>query len=140
MKHSDPNLLDTTRKLRVLSTEALRPRCLVTDMHPERGLSRSLCMHLGEAIPNLEFSLDEVGGFESIWVCGYEPDQVDRVQALRRRYPDARILVTGGRSRTDWQNAALRAGADSAREWPLSQVSLKHLLMAEPNSRVCEAG
>ena len=140
MKHSDPNLSDTTRRLRVLSTEVPRPRCLVTDMHPERGLSRTLCMHLGEAIHNLEFTLEEVGEFDSIWVCGYEHGQLARVQGLRQRYPSARIVVTGGRSRTDWQNAALRAGADSAREWPLSHVSLKHLLLGESGGRVSEAG
>ena len=139
MKHSNRTQTGETRKFRVLNATSHRKRCLVTDMHPERGLSRALCLHLGYAMHNFEFSLDEVGEFDCIWVCGYEPEQVGRVRELRRQYPNARILVTGGRSRSDWQSAALRAGANSARQWPLSRVSLRQLLAGAASGHVSEA-
>jgi hypothetical protein len=125
----------------VLSPSALRrPRCLVTDLHPERGLSRALCEQLGLAMRSMEFTSREEGVFDAIWVCGYEPEEVRRVRGLRHRHPGARLIVTGRRRDREWQSAVRRAGADAVREWPVSQADLRELLLRGGGERVSAAG
>jgi len=118
-----------SRKLRAVPIDSVRPRCLVADLEPERGLSRTLCQHLELEMDSLEFSSEALGRFDSIWVCGYEPSQAERLRDLRTRYPDSRIVVTGGRRSHEWQSAALNSGADDARQWPLSRKKLQSILL-----------
>lgn len=88
-----------------------------------------LCQHLELEMDSLEFSSEALGQFDSIWVCGYEPSQAERLRDLRTRFPDCRILVTGGRRSREWQSAALDLGADDARQWPISRKKLQSLLL-----------
>ena len=129
MEQFDRQTSTDPRKLQAVPIDSVRPRCLVADLEPERGLSRTLCQHLELELDSLEFSSDELGRFDSIWVCGYEPSQAERLRELRIRFPDSRILVTGGRLSPEWQSAALDSGADDVRQWPLSRKMLQSLLL-----------
>ncbi len=77
----------------------------------------------------LEFTAEEFGRVDTIWVCGYRSSEASRLRALRHRYPHSRILVTGERRSKGWQQTALAAGADDVRQWPLSNLSLQNLLL-----------
>jgi len=79
----------------------------------------------------MEFTSREAGRVDSIWVCGYEPGQVERLRALRGRFPESHILVTGRQGEREWQSAALESGADEARRWPLSRKLLQSLLLGD---------
>jgi hypothetical protein len=108
---------------------ARKPRCLVTNLHPERGLSRALRQHLSLVLDRVEFTLEAEGAIDAIWVCGYEPDQRARVAELRARHPDVMLLVTGGHIPSGWEQGVLDVGANHAREWPLSFDVLGSLLV-----------
>jgi hypothetical protein len=114
--------------LRVLPATR-RPRCLVTNLHPERGLTRALREHLALVVDDVDFTLADDGGIDAIWVCGYEPSQRARVEALRARHPDVVLLVTGGRIAPGWEDGVLDAGADHARRWPISYDTLGSILV-----------
>ena len=107
----------------------MRARVLLTDLHPERGLSRTLRSHLDAALPEFEFSLTESGPLDAIWVCGYEPHQIERVRELRARHPEAVLLVTAAAGASGWEAAVRDAGADHALAWPCSMSSLGSLLV-----------
>lgn len=103
-----------------------RKKCLLTNLRPERGLSRMLCEELAKEMPEFEFVLADDGPVDSIWVCGYEAAQLESVRCLRDEHPDCVLLVTG--SGGHWLAEVAELGADFAFEWPLSFDSLGSLL------------
>ena len=108
-----------------------RALCLLTDFHPERCLSLALRAHIAAVLPSIQFSLKESGDLDAIWVCGYEPSELERVRALRERHPDCLLLVTSGlrAGQHGWDGDVLAVGADHALEWPCSIQSLSDLLI-----------
>ncbi len=105
-----------------------RPRCLLTDLHPERGLSSVLRGHLAVELPGIEFTLEPAGELDAVWICGYEPAALPRIGEFRRRFPSTLLLVTSGIRGGGWEQEAIDAGADHALEWPCSMSSLSSLL------------
>jgi hypothetical protein len=112
-----------------LSVEVARPRCLIVLAHPERGLSNTLLQHLQQELGRVELTLRDLGSFEAVWFCGYEPnhehDSASRLAEVRRSHPEAGLLVTGRAEETPWEDDALAAGADHVRRWPLSMEELR---------------
>jgi hypothetical protein len=99
-----------------LSVEVARPRCLIVLAHPERGLSNTLLQHLQQELGRVELTLRDLGSFEAVWFCGYEPNH---------EHDSAGLLVTGRAEETPWEDDALAAGADHVRRWPLSMEELR---------------
>lgn len=125
---------DPARTFRVLADRTQRRRrCLLTDLHPERGLSSVLRRNLTAVLPDVEFTLEPAEGLDVVWVCGYEPRALDTIAELRRLHPDCMLLVTSRRRDGDeWIGDVLAAGADHALEWPCSFSSLSSLLSRDP--------
>lgn len=109
-----------------------RSRCLLTTLHPERGLSLALVQHLTGEMPGIEFLLhpseNPAGDLDAVWVCGYQPGNARLVQALRARHPRSTLIVTGRGPLDSWEREVLRAGADTACTWPLPYARLSALL------------
>ncbi len=105
-----------------------RIRCLLTDLHPERGLASTLRRHLSLALASFDFTLEEGSDLDAIWVYGYEPHDLEGIRALRERHPRSVLLVTSGSRDSGWAAEALAAGADHALDWPCSVLVLSSLL------------
>ena len=103
--------------------------CLLTTVHPERGLSRVLAQHLVAELPRVSFTLNGEGKLlDTVWICGFEAGAGKLVAQLRRKYPDAHLLVSGRRPSSAWAEEAVAAGADAVCGWPLSFQQLETLL------------
>jgi hypothetical protein len=102
--------------------------CLVTTLHPERGLALALVQHLAQELPDVEFTLDERAGLDAVWVCGYDAGNGERIAALRARHPHALLIVTAKGPEDAWRDEVLAAGADHALAWPLDLDRLSRLL------------
>jgi hypothetical protein len=107
-----------------------RPVCLLTTLHPERSLSHALIQHLHQEMPGVDFTLDTTAPPSAIWVCGYEPGKGEFIRALRTRFPNALLLVTGRGAVEDWCDEVLEAGADQACGWPVPYDRLRAMLRA----------
>lgn len=105
-----------------------RRRCLLTDLHPERGLSAILRQTLQSVLPDIEFLLEPGERLDAVWICGYEPSAVAHIREVRRQYPRSLLIVTSGHVSGTWEQDAIEAGADHALEWPCSMSSLSSLL------------
>jgi hypothetical protein len=123
--------------------DSIRPRCLIVLAHPERGLSNTLLQHLQQELPRVELTLRDNGSFDCIWFCGYELESRERLVETRRRHPEAGLLVTARADGESWADSALSAGADRARDWPLSMPDLRDeiemLMQAREHSRASRA-
>jgi hypothetical protein len=109
--------------------------CLLTTVHPERALSRALVEHLTGEMPDIRFVLGGGAGaagagqaVDVVWLCGYESGGQDQVGELRRRHPDAVLLVTGKEPEERWAGEVQAAGADCALPWPLDYTRLSQVL------------
>ena len=111
-----------------------RRRCLVVVSHSERGLSHTLLAHLRLGIPQVEFTLKDIGPLNSIWICGYEESTHAVLEELRGRHPHARILVTRRGPYDGWERGVLAAGADQALRWPLPTDELAAILEGRPRA------
>lgn len=118
-----------------------RTVCLLTTLNPDRGLSIALQQHLSIEVPQIEFLLsprdeDEV---DAIWICGYEPGQDRVVRTLRRRHPEAVIVITGRDPVEDWEQEVAQAGADFAFSWPVAYEVLQSVLLGGLPSKSLQA-
>jgi len=115
--------------------EAAAPvRCLLTTLHPERGLSRALVQHLVHEMPQIEFTLDARHSFDAVWVCGYERGAAKLVRRIRERHRHALLVVTGRGPVPQWGPEVLSAGADEACSWPIPYRRLSRILHAATRS------
>ena len=114
---------------------AKRLSCLLTTLHRERALSNALVQHLSHEMPDIAFTLKESGQPEVIWVCGFEPGAEPLVADLRRRHPEAFVVITGRGPVGGWERGAREAGADYCCGWPLPVQELSRVLHA-PLGRV----
>jgi hypothetical protein len=113
-----------------------RPRlCLLTTLHPERGLSLALVKHLTEEVPGILFTLEDRAGVDVVWVCGYEHGNAATIRALRAAHPENLLIVTGKEPEDLWAPEVLAAGADSALSWPLDVSRLGQVLRHRPLQR-----
>ncbi|MEM7310060.1 MAG: hypothetical protein AAF682_25515 [Planctomycetota bacterium] len=97
--------------------------------------------HLSIEVPQIEFLLsprdeDEV---DAIWICGYEPGQDRVVRTLRRRHPEAVIVITGRDPVEDWEQEVAQAGADFAFSWPVAYEVLQSVLLGGLPSKSLQA-
>lgn len=106
--------------------------CLLAPVHPERALSRALLQHLGDELPDVEFTLVEQADLDVLWVCGYERGNAELVRRLRARHPLAMLLVTSRAPEELWSAEVLRAGADCALGWPTDLGRLARVLRQRP--------
>jgi hypothetical protein len=104
------------------------PTCLLTPLHSERALSLALLQHLAEELPDLDFTLEDRGDADVLWVCGYERGNAELIQGLRLHHPWALLLVTAREPEELWSDEVLRAGADLALAWPVDLARLGQLL------------
>ena len=102
--------------------------CLLTTLHPERALSLALVQHLAQEMPDIEFTLEDRGTIDVVWVCGYERGAEALVAALRGRHPQAVLVVTAKDPEDLWSAEVLAAGADSALSWPVDFARLSRIL------------
>ena len=105
-----------------------RPRCLIAPAHRDLKLTRALLDHLSAGLPGVEFIASTELEVDSVWVCGYDERPAGVVGTLRKRYPDATMLVSHRGFDKDWQATVSEAGADYALRWPLSTDKLARLL------------
>ena len=103
-------------------------RCLLTNLHPERGLSRALVQHLSAEMPDIHFTLEERPGADVVWVCGYERGGQSLIRELRERHPRAVLAVTAREPLELWSAEVLSAGADNALSWPVDFARLSRVL------------
>lgn len=109
--------------------EGCRLSCLLTAVHPERGLSRALVQHLTHEMPDIRFTLDAAtADLSAVWVCGFEPGAGELVRAVRRRHPDAFLVVTGRGPVERWIDEVRAVGADHACTWPVPYALLSRVL------------
>lgn len=102
--------------------------CLLAPLHSERALSLALLQHLGEELPDLHFTLEDKGGIDVLWVCGYERGNTALLRGLRARHPLSLLLVTAREPEELWSTEARRAGADLAFAWPVDLGRLGQML------------
>jgi len=112
-----------------------RARCLIAPRPAEEALGRALSRNLAAELPGTEFTLDDRGSFDTVWVCGYDSDRLEHLRRLRERHPRAFLLVTGKGSTEDWQAEVASAGADRIFAWPVALGSLVGLLAARHGVR-----
>ena len=104
------------------------PTCLLTPLHSERALSLALLQHLSGELPDLDFTLEDRGEIDALWVCGYESGNPDLIRSLRKRHPLALLLVTAREPEEPWADEVVRAGADLALAWPVDLDRLGQVL------------
>jgi hypothetical protein len=102
--------------------------CLLTPLHSERALSLALLQHLAQELPDLDFTLEDRGAVDVLWVCGYERGNSVLVRSLREHHPLALLLVTAREPEDLWSAEVLEAGADLALSLPLDIARLGQLL------------
>ena len=110
------------------SARRQRPRCLIAPVHRDLKLTRALLDHLAAGLPSVEFIASTELEVDSVWVCGFDERTAGVVGTLRKRYPDATLLVSHRGLDEDWQAKVSEAGADHALRWPLSTDELARLL------------
>jgi hypothetical protein len=102
--------------------------CLLTPLHSERALSLALLQHLSQELPDLDFTLEDRGDLDVLWVCGYERGNADLIRSLREHHPLALLLVTAREPEELWSAEARAAGADLALAWPVDIARLGQML------------
>ena len=106
-----------------------RLACLLTTLHPERALSNALVQHLGDEMPDIDFTLDASRpNPDVVWVCGYEAGAEELVRKLRLSHPGAFLVVTGRGPTERWARSVHQAGADYACGWPIPVEELARIL------------
>lgn len=113
-------------------------RCLLTTVHPERGLSRALVQHLTLEMPDIEFTLRAQPSLGAVWICGYEAGTAHLVRELRERHPHSLLVVTGRGPVSAWRKDVLDAGADYACSWPLPFGELNRILHRRKQSPLAQ--
>jgi hypothetical protein len=93
--------------------------CLLTPLHSERSLSLALLQHLAEELPDLDFTLEDQGEVDVLWVCGYERGNSELIRGLREHHPLALLLVTAREPEELWSAEVRAAGADVTLGWPM---------------------
>src|SRR5262245_40279703 len=109
--------------------------CLLTTLHPERGLDLALVQHLAGELPDIDFTLEEERPVDVVWVCGYERGNAGLIQTLRARHAGSVLLVTAKEPEELWAGEVLSAGADHALAWPVDFARLARALRRRPAQR-----
>lgn len=111
-----------------------RPLCRVLPLKDREGLGVSLVRLLDRTLDEIRFVAhgDAPADREPdwVWVCGFEPEDLDRVRALREQLGEARLLVTGRQVDPSWREALHGAGVDLALPWPYPLQGLREHLLA----------
>jgi len=111
-----------------------RPVCRVVPLKDREGVSVSLVRLLERTLPEIRFALRTASTAgpapDWLWICGFEPDDVERVHALRSATASARLLVTGRHVDPGWRQALERVGVDLALPWPYPLQALREHLLA----------
>src|SRR5262245_6858744 len=76
--------------------------CLLPTLHPGPALSFAVVQRVAEELTDFEFTLEDRGDFDVVWVCCYERGNAELIRAARERHPDTVLLVTAKEPEDSW--------------------------------------